>query len=131
MLIGPDDFKNQISSHQNEGQEVDAESLPECFKCDGKKVNKKGLPCKKCNGTGRLNNKFFKDLQTILTKEVRKYCTTEYQKMLTQHLEQKKADQAKVEHPGVICNGLCGAPIFGIRYKCSMRDDYDLCEQCE
>jgi len=79
MLIGPDDFGNQIQP----AQEADLESYPECFRCDGKKVNKKGLPCKKCNGTGRLNNKFFKDLQNILSLEVRKYCTTEYQKLLT------------------------------------------------
>jgi len=42
------------------------EDLPDCFRCDGSKINKKGLPCKKCNATGKLNNKFFKDLNKIL-----------------------------------------------------------------
>ena len=70
------------------GQEVagNLEDLPECFKCDGKMVNKNGLPCKKCNGTGKINNKFFKDLQKILNNEVKAYCTQEYQKLLTTHL---------------------------------------------
>jgi DnaJ-class molecular chaperone len=50
--------------------------LPECFKCDGKMINKKGLPCKKCNGTGRINNRFMKNLQKILNNEVKKCCTS-------------------------------------------------------
>jgi len=124
MLIRPDDLQID-SSGPDDG------SSPECFRCDGKKVNKKGLPCKKCNGTGRLRNKFFKDLQKILTEEVRKYCTSEYQKLLTKHLEQKKQAQAKVVHHGVICDGCDQGPITGIRYKCSVRNDYDLCEKCE
>ena len=34
-------------------------------------------------------------------------------------------------HPRVICDG-CGAnPITGVRYKCSVRDDFDLCGACE
>lgn len=34
-------------------------------------------------------------------------------------------------HYNVICDG-CGAnPIIGVRYKCSVNKDYDLCEKCE
>jgi hypothetical protein len=34
-------------------------------------------------------------------------------------------------HTHVTCDG-CGVhPIVGIRYKCSVREDYDLCEACE
>lgn len=80
LIIGPEDI------NQTEAMSSD-EDLPDCFRCDGNKVNKKGLPCKKCNGTGKLNNKFFRDLHKILSDEIRKYCTQEYQKLLIEHIE--------------------------------------------
>lgn len=37
----------------------------------------------------------------------------------------------KAIHPFVTCDG-CGAhPIVGVRYKCSVCDDFDYCEECE
>lgn len=85
LIIKPDVFKKEENIEDNA-------DLPECFRCDGKKVNKKGLPCKKCKGTGYLNNKFFKDLNKILQNEVSKYCTQEYQKLLVSHLAKKKEE---------------------------------------
>lgn len=39
--------------------------------------------------------------------------------------------QDMVEHTGVACDG-CGVnPIRGIRYKCSVRKDFDYCQNCE
>jgi DnaJ-class molecular chaperone len=58
LILRPEEI-NQVNKEEHVSNILD---LPECFKCDGKKVNKKGTPCKKCNGTGRLNNKFFRDL---------------------------------------------------------------------
>jgi hypothetical protein len=51
--------------------------------------------------------------------------------MLTQHLLQKKETQSKVVHNGIVCDGCETNPITGIRYKCVVRGDYDLCEKCE
>jgi len=59
MILKPEEINKVVNREECISNDED---LPECYKCDGKKVNKNGLPCKKCNGTGKLNNKFFKDL---------------------------------------------------------------------
>jgi len=51
--------------------------------------------------------------------------------MLINFLKDKRAKQAEVEHKGYICDVCEVNPIKGIRYKCSVRNDYDLCESCE
>eukprot|EP00948_MAST-09A_sp_MAST-9A-sp1_P000990 g990.t1 len=36
-----------------------------------------------------------------------------------------------IVHQGVLCDNCKIGPIIGTRYKCSVREDYDLCEACE
>jgi hypothetical protein len=44
---------------------------------------------------------------------------------------EKKAAQAQVEHEAVECDACEVNPIKGVRFKCSVCPDYDLCEGCE
>ena len=37
----------------------------------------------------------------------------------------------KIIHYGVVCDGCRRFPIVGCRYKCSVCDDFDYCEECE
>jgi hypothetical protein len=42
-----------------------------------------------------------------------------------------KGDWKEKRHRGVRCNECGVRPVMGIRYKCTHRDDYDLCSECE
>jgi len=44
---------------------------------------------------------------------------------------EEKVDVETVEHHGVRCDGCNAFPIVGVRYKCSVCPDYDLCSTCE
>ena len=43
---------------------------------------------------------------------------------------QQSQQQEGPEHVGVVCDG-CSSGIFGVRYKCLVCPDYDLCSSCE
>jgi hypothetical protein len=45
--------------------------------------------------------------------------------------DEDEEDVSPAVHARIICDG-CGCnPIVGVRYKCAVRDDFDLCESCE
>ncbi len=42
----------------------------ECLSCNGKKLNKRGQPCRKCNGTGKMNASLKRHICRIIKQEV-------------------------------------------------------------
>jgi hypothetical protein len=57
-------------------------------------MNKKGLPCRRCNGCGTLNNKFFQDMMKVLKEEIKSFTTHTFQDMMVNYLGKKAVDQA-------------------------------------
>jgi len=111
---------------------ADGQNLPVCYKCDGKKVNKKGKTCRKCMGQGKINMKFLQEIQSMIADEVKAHIQSEMSKsQLSVSMSQSQAEKPKTVHHGYTCDGCQTSPIVGIRYKCSARPDYDLCENCE
>jgi hypothetical protein len=45
--------------------------LKPCYKCLGKKVNKSGKKCKKCDGSGENSDKLIHELKTMIQEEYR------------------------------------------------------------
>lgn len=43
----------------------------------------------------------------------------------------KKKEDEKLVHKNYICDGCEKGPITGIRYKCTVCEDFDYCEECE
>lgn len=51
--------------------------------------------------------------------------------MLIDRITEQKEAQAKVVHENFVCDNCNVGPIVGIRYMCTVRHNYDLCEKCE
>jgi len=74
---------------QEEDQEV-VEPI-ECYKCHGSGIGKKKGPCKKCGGTGFIKSQFVNKMVEIMREDIKSYCTQSFQRMLIEHLNEKKA----------------------------------------
>eukprot|EP00331_Platyophrya_macrostoma_P007563 CAMPEP_0176424982 /NCGR_PEP_ID=MMETSP0127-20121128/11145_1 /TAXON_ID=938130 /ORGANISM="Platyophrya macrostoma, Strain WH" /LENGTH=604 /DNA_ID=CAMNT_0017806111 /DNA_START=15 /DNA_END=1829 /DNA_ORIENTATION=+ len=129
--------------------------------CWGRNVEYSNVPCdcnnntqcRLCNGTGLLKSRIVKKrerMQNMVRETLQQELPNIVQavKELMQNPEKpvekvlpKKVEEVKVEEPKptenkavhhrVECD-VCGVcPIVGARYKCSVTDNYDLCEKCE
>lgn len=89
------------------------------------------MPCRRCNGTGKLQSQFYTGIIKVLKDEVKSYTTQTFQRLMVDYIGKKAADQAAQVHTRVTCDGCKTHPIQGIRYKCSVCPDFDYCEKCE
>lgn len=124
--------------HHRKEKKLEFSNIP--CECKGE-VKPNGKPCKSCFGTGFLKKKEAKKremLQTLvknaLYQELPKIVNAvkqsiEHPEESKKVIEEPKAD--KPIHYRVQCD-VCGVcPIVGVRYKCTVTHDYDLCEKCE
>ncbi len=67
-------------------------------------------------------------------KEIAKYEMEKKKKELEELAKEKEklSDNCKdlVEHKYVTCDG-CSKPVYGVRYKCAVCENFDYCETCE
>lgn len=45
--------------------------------------------------------------------------------------EERKENNSRILHRNIICDGCEMYPIEGVRYKCTVCDDFDFCSKCE
>mmetsp|Transcript_42909 Transcript_42909/g.30924 ORF Transcript_42909/g.30924 Transcript_42909/m.30924 type:complete len:151 (+) Transcript_42909:436-888(+) len=76
-----------------------------------------------------------KALKNLIEAELDKQAKQIFNELLaSKNLNLKEEEEAIVEEGpmhNVECNGCGKAPIFGVRYKCSVRKDFDYCSVCE
>lgn len=118
-----------------------------CGKCRNKGKGQHGGACQKVKFDGAVeqsedeamdkddgeSSEEFIEQEVVdgVKNEVKEYCRGAFKDLLTSFLAEKRAAQAQVEHEYVECDACGQNPIKGIRYKCSVLPDYDLCESCE
>ena len=58
----------------DEEEAIEQESIT-CWKCAGSTMNKRGLPCRKCNGSGVVTSKAVIQIVKMVREEVKDFCT--------------------------------------------------------
>lgn len=97
----------------------DGKKYIQCTWCNGK-------GCKKCKFEGRFCYDGLDEQVEAVRLEIQNLCKNGLKEMMTE----RNNNGAKPVHKDFLCD-MCDKEIVGIRYKCTMRDDYDLCEKCE
>jgi hypothetical protein len=72
------------------------------------------------------------EVMRIMKDEVSSFTNVAFEKLMKEHNDKEKYDRENtIFHEGVKCSGCGEIPIKGIRYKCLISKDYDLCGDCE
>jgi hypothetical protein len=101
--------ENIFASQLSKEPKPQFQSKGSCFLCYGKKTNKKGLPCKRCHGTGTMVEQDYSLLKQIVAEEVKAHTSTfisEIKENLTKSIrielqsqESVKIDIQKITNP--------------------------------
>ena len=83
------------------------------------------------NNSNRRNSRT-NPAQTLATYAMRldRHLAASQQQQQEQQNQQEDEHLESVVHHGVCCDACDVMPIRGARYKCTNRDDYDLCSEC-
>jgi len=71
------------------------------------------------------------EISKDIGKEIQEFCNAEFPSLIKDYLEDKKQVQSLQIHEKIACSSCSFNPIVGIRYKCTVCQNYDLCDYCE
>ena len=131
----------KLEEKENENKMIneikEEEELYICFKCQGKGKNENGDNCPVCLGQGNLPNSWAEPLISMIQNEVSKAVQNVMKSEMQSLRESIRLEKSNIQaiegpiHNNIRCNICKLIPIKGIRYKCPVCDDFDLCENCE
>eukprot|EP00826_Nyctotherus_ovalis_P049200 TRINITY_DN5905_c0_g2_i1.p2 TRINITY_DN5905_c0_g2~~TRINITY_DN5905_c0_g2_i1.p2 ORF type:complete len:504 (+),score=136.41 TRINITY_DN5905_c0_g2_i1:168-1679(+) len=121
----------EVKSLNSGGSGDGSEGLCCCLYCKGAAKNKKGRPCKKCNGTGKMPQHTVERIRKIIQLELDSLIKLEASQYASQIAMSQSMSISSITHANIKCNGCDMNPIKGVRYKCSVCSSYNLCEACE
>ena len=75
-------------------------------------------------------NRYERTLE-IIREEIARRVPVIFKEMMDRQKLPKASPVVRQAHLGIMCDGCGIKPIVGSRYKCTVRESFDLCERCE
>jgi len=105
-----------------------------CFLC-GDNVQK---TCEICKGTGKIRPELQKHIMRLIATEIeilqkldKKVSLETNPELKSQYIINPAYIAPKTEHVGKTCAFCKMSPIIGVRFKCTICNNFDMCEACE
>ena len=131
--LNPKDYENTLQSINMDAQKAIQEKMTKYIEEEYEKM-KKQLIEKTLKQNQEIINTYINQLSTI-DKERQNVFQNEMSKVIQQSQSQIKNNNMSMSvssiHSNIKCELCLQQPIVGIRYKCSICPNYNLCESCE